>query len=55
MFQAKLNKYRNDAVEYEEQGKELTRQGKVDQEMIKSTQAKMEEQYLHLETQKVSL
>ena len=54
MFQAKLRKYRNEAEDYKSQVEQLRCQTKRDEETIRRMQAKVEEQHLQLQTQKVS-
>ena len=54
MFQAKLRKYRNEAEDYKSQVEQLSCQTKRDEETIRRMQAKVEEQHLQLQTQKVS-
>jgi hypothetical protein len=53
LFQAKLVKYRNEAVESGEQAEQLTAQARTDQQTIRDLEGKVEEQQYQLQTQKV--
>ena len=54
LFQAKLVKYKAEAVDSGEQVEQLTTQARIDQETIRNLQSKVEDQNQQLQTQKVS-
>ena len=54
LFQAKLVKYKADAVDSGKLVEQLTTQARIDQETIRNLQSKVEDQNQQLQTQKVS-